>query len=206
MRSPHFLPTEESSSVKADQAVLSRPIQPPWPEQPKSAFLEKRKKREDSLAFSRAPFERAAEPWCGWLGLAHPAQEVSGITISPELGYVASTLRESRKILEFGDDWDGEGSPGYSEQTWKRAAQFLADNALVFYRKRAGRIPLPAIHHGPEGSIDLYWNTAVRRLLVNIPADPNAAGTYHGSDGQSEVKGRLGVPNENLWLMVWLAR
>src|SRR5690242_6411887 len=34
-------------------------------------------------------------------------------------------IGDARRLLSLGDDWDGEGSPGYDEQTWSRAADLL---------------------------------------------------------------------------------
>ena len=51
-----------------------------------------------------------------------------GFDYPVEISYILDTVRESRRILEFEDDWDDEGSPAYSQSTWKRATDFLIRN------------------------------------------------------------------------------
>ena len=46
--------------------------------------------------------------------------------ISPS---IQRAIRESCRILDLEEDWDGEGSPAYSKETWRRALQFILRNA-----------------------------------------------------------------------------
>ena len=106
-------------------------------------------------------------------------------------------------MLALEDDWDGEGSPSYQEETWKRAVTFLLENALSLWNEKGIRIQAPAIHNGPEGSIDLYWETADRKLLINVLADAQEAATFYGYDSRQEVKGILQLSAQNRWLILW---
>lgn len=118
-----------------------------------------------------------------------------------DLVYLRDAIEESRSILTLEENWDGEGSPGYSEETWKRAVDFLWDNALFLWREYGVKCGAPAIYGGPRGTIDLYWKTETRSLLINVPGKSGKEGdggderiTFYGCDKQRniEVKGYLG--------------
>lgn len=193
-------PPEERTVPQPEQAVLSRPVLISWPKRPGNKLGSRN--WEGASTFFLEAFIQAATTRHG----GRSGEVIGGVDIPPELDYLVGVIQESRKILTLGEDWDGEGSPGYSEQTWERAVRLLVNSALNFQKERANRVPAPAIHHGPEGGIDLYWSTPTRRLLVNVPADPGNVATYYGSDDRTEVKGRLDMPRTDLWLMVWLTQ
>ena|SRR5579863_1747211 len=100
-----------------------------------------------------------------------PETKWDPVDIPSSLNHVADAIEKSRWMLELEDDWDGEGSPAYSTETWRRAASFLLKNALSLWQDRGARIDAPALHNGPEGSIDIYWETADRKLLINVSAN-----------------------------------
>jgi hypothetical protein len=69
---------------------------------------------------------------------------------------IQRVIDASRSILALQEDWDDEGSPGYSESTWRRAVDFLIRQA-TFAQHIVGRdLPVPKILPGPKGSIDLH--------------------------------------------------
>ncbi|MBW4618835.1 MAG: hypothetical protein KME17_05690 [Cyanosarcina radialis HA8281-LM2] len=126
------------------------------------------------------------------------------IRIPDRLNYLADIVEKSRSILELQDDWDDEGSPGYSEQTWERAVTFLLENAVSLWQEKGFCVTAPAIHNGPEGSIDIYWETDNRKLLINVPADRNKLADFYGYDSLGrEVKGMLKLSEPNEWLLLW---
>ena len=46
-------------------------------------------------------------------------------TESPSNIELKAEIEQAKRILGLEDDWDGEGSPGYSEDTFNRAIAFL---------------------------------------------------------------------------------
>lgn len=60
-----------------------------------------------------------------------------------------------RDRLPVEDDWDDEGSPGYSDATVERAVRFLLGAPMS---------------PGPDGSIDFTMALGDAQLLVNLPS------------------------------------
>jgi hypothetical protein len=126
------------------------------------------------------------------------------LNLPQELEPIADAIQKSRWMLELEDDWDGEGNPGYSEATWSRAVRFLLRNALSLWQERGVSVSAPAIHNGPEGNIDIYWETSKRSRLINVPAKSDEPASFYGHDAQGkEVKGTLDLSDTNQWLMMW---
>lgn len=117
-------------------------------------------------------------------------------------------INTSYKIVEIEDNWDSEGSPGYSEETWLRATSFVRNIAATFLNRYATtRIGPPTITPGPDGSIDVRWVSAKRTMLINFPANENAPADFFGHDkGQDIIKGTLDLASQNHWLLLWLTR
>lgn len=120
--------------------------------------------------------------------------------------YLAAEIDASRSMLELEDDWDGEGSPGYDEATWRRAVDFLVRNALRLNNEYGVALQSPRIRKGPRGSIDLHWRMPNRELLVNIPAKYGVPADYYGDDGAGgqQIKGMLDPEKQGYHLMLWL--
>ena len=117
-------------------------------------------------------------------------------------------ISSSHKILDIEDDWDSDGSPGYSERTWQRATSFVRNIARSFLNTSAtASIEPPSISPGPDGSIDVRWVSAKRTVLINFPADENAPADFFGHNkGQESIKGTLHLASQNHWLLLWLTR
>jgi hypothetical protein len=119
---------------------------------------------------------------------------------------LAEGIRASRWILDLKDDHDGAGSPGYREETWQRAVDFVGKNAKWLWQHFHIYIELPDILPGPEGSIDLHWKAERCDLLVNIPVDPSAKATFYGEDRRGTfIKGAFDPGVYNQGLLLWLA-
>ncbi|MGI8477426.1 MAG: hypothetical protein ACR2OO_13805 [Thermomicrobiales bacterium] len=130
-----------------------------------------------------------------------------GFALPANLGPLVDEIELSRRILELGDDWDGEGAPRYSELTWDRAVRFLTVNARALWDAQRIVAPMCRILPGPQGSIDLHWLAADRELLVNVAPDPCAAASFHGDDrhGQAAIGGELSLESSAQWLLLWIA-
>lgn len=102
-------------------------------------------------------------------------------------GDIVAAIRASRDMLEWEDNWDDEGSPGYDESTWNRASNFITQNATRLWREKGVSIMAPTIFPGPQGSLDIRWRTNNRELYVNIPADVTESATYYGYSESGEI-------------------
>lgn len=135
-------------------------------------------------------------------------RSASESAISEELSEAA---RASLGILRLQDDWDGEGSPGYSEVTFNRVTSFLVSSALQYWSRHHKRLRAPRILPGPHGNIDLHWKTPQRELLISIPADPAEPAAYYGDDKEdgtdNAIRGKSLVTSQyNEWIFSWLMR
>lgn len=120
---------------------------------------------------------------------------------------IEAAIQSSRKMLEWADDWDEEGSQKFEAATWKRAVHWLRATARAFHRLQGVWIEPPRILPGPEGSIDIHWKNAGRELLVNFPENAAEPVEYYGSGGASDViKGKLDGAQASAWVLVWLKK
>ena len=112
--------------------------------------------------------------------------------------------RANKAILGLEDNWDGEGSSGYSKETLDRAINFLKVhvNALI---EESGKIIVPRILPGPDGSIDLHWRTSELELLVNVPPDDGPV-SFYGDDfsDDNSIKGTFNLKSVSKHLVRWL--
>ena len=114
-------------------------------------------------------------------------------------------IERSKRILQLEDDWDGQGSPRYSEEVWRRAIDCLLRYARYSLREGDSVIPTPRIDPGPEGSIDIHWKQQQFELLMNIPSDPNLPAGFYGDDyGHTKIKGKIKTDGINRGLLLWL--
>jgi hypothetical protein len=118
---------------------------------------------------------------------------------------IQQAIDSSRSILKLEEDWDDQGSSGYSEPTWQRAADFVVGQA-AFAERIAGRdLPVPDILPGAKGSIDLHWKTSKFELLVNIPQNASQPATFYGDDyGTHSFKGSFDPADPPPSLAHWL--
>lgn len=121
---------------------------------------------------------------------------------------IKKAIETSKQLLEYGDDWDGEGALGYLKHTLDKAEKFLTDNALTFWKNNAVWITAPDFCPGPDGSIDLLWKLEDRELLINIPVNENNLAGYYGDSSKngSIIKGKLNLTEENQWILMWLMK
>jgi hypothetical protein len=110
-------------------------------------------------------------------------------------------------LLALGDDWDGEGTSGFSEQTWHRAADFVARGATQLLERNGIVTDDVEILPASDGALGIDWRTATRELLVTVPADMTLDALFYGDDGKGRrtIKGTLDTSAPNRWLTEWLA-
>ncbi len=121
---------------------------------------------------------------------------------------VLDAIEESRRLLEWQDNWDGERSPGYARATWDRATTFVRSNALSLWQDFGRWMHAPEIMPGSRGRIDIEWSLDDRELLVTIPVDAAEQAEFYGYDRDRAIviKGRLDTDSPlSAWLLTWIA-
>ncbi len=120
---------------------------------------------------------------------------------------IQQAIEDSRCLLQLEDDWDTEGSPAITEESWNRAAEWLTNHADQIWRCHRIEIDPPTIAPGPNGSIDLHWDSPEYELLINFPADPAAmAGCYGDDRGKIRIKATFDPKITNEGLLLWLMK
>jgi hypothetical protein len=115
-------------------------------------------------------------------------------------------IAQAKLLMGLGDNWDGEGSPGYSEATLDRAVAFVNAHTERLWDMYLVQPPIPSIGPGPEGSIDIHWKQPTWELLVNIPADVDKMASFYGDNYRTQkIKGSLDPEYFNLGIAEWLA-
>lgn len=135
--------------------------------------------------------------------------ELHGFRLAPELAHFGAAINRSRAMLELEDDWDGEGSPGYTEETWRRAVEIAVESAHGFLELGEQPPPSPAISTGPDGSVDVLWRLGTKKLMINVPTGIDEPITCHGFDPDNPRSTTEGVvePNKrNTWVLDWLTQ
>jgi hypothetical protein len=139
------------------------------------------------------------------------AEKASRYYLPREINSLLDSINKSRSLLELGDNWDGEGSVGYTEQTWIRARDFLMRNAIRLYQSQKKFFDPPEIMAGPNGSMDLHWKTDARELLINVPARSEETISYYGDDRAEDTENAIrgknieSSPNTE-WIFLWLTQ
>ncbi|MDQ3512417.1 MAG: hypothetical protein M3462_01950 [Chloroflexota bacterium] len=132
----------------------------------------------------------------------------AGVDLPVALAPYATAIERSRHLLSLDNDWDGEGSPGYQETTWRRAVDIVLTSVTAFVERQPGAVlPVPAIAGGQDGGIDILWDAGTRHLMITVPPANDGPVTFHGFDQTNdarEVKGSLDPADANDWIVRWL--
>lgn len=123
----------------------------------------------------------------------------------PNQADIEKSIHESQDILNWEEDWDGEGSPRFKVLTWQRATEFVRLNSWQLWQNSSRAIPAPEFLPVVGGSIDIEWQVANRILIVTIPVDPKEPARFYGHDADSRnvIKGTLDTSANNEWLFMW---
>ena len=112
-----------------------------------------------------------------------------------ELASLASAIEKSKYLLRLEKNFDGEGSEPYSQEVWLKAVRFVAEYARWLFDVFGKIMVTPKIYHGPEGSIDIYWENQQFNLLINIPTGDTPATFYGDNYGEQVTEGRFDPEN-----------
>lgn len=202
-RSKHSGPKDYWPRKKVSESSWSYDILvPSWNFTRKDTCLYYELRSDKSLAIDKA----LESFFSGWVN-----EKKSGLISTEEKNEEGPTNIEealaSAKVclLELQQDWDGEGSPGYSEETWDRMSKFLLEHSNQLAGANGVKTPIPKILPGPNGSIDLLWKSDDYELLLNIPADSQSLASFYGDDkGNLFIKGKLAPDKINQGLLQWL--
>lgn len=113
----------------------------------------------------------------------------------------------SEYLLALPDDWDGEGTKGFTADAVERAREFLAMLSQELADKFNVAVDAPRILPADGGTIDLHWKTASYELLVNIPADRGQEIGYYGDNkqGNMPIENSCRGPGPDRRLVAWLS-
>lgn len=98
-------------------------------------------------------------------------------------------LTKACDLLELPDNFDGEGSPRYSMETFKLATNFVASLWELLSHQNFEEIQVPNILPGPDGTIDIYWDSPKFALLINVSTGEKQVISYYGKAGDKEIEG-----------------
>ena len=94
------------------------------------------------------------------------------------LNKIKQAIEDSKYLLSFKKDWDDEGSEPYNKEVWDRATLFVLCNAEWLLSKNLPMY-IPDILPGPDGSIDISWETEKFDCLLNFPDDNSGLAHYY---------------------------
>jgi hypothetical protein len=163
---------------------------------------------------SNAQFDQFADDWVMMAKIQsaaiepitwHKARRALVAAIAKER-QLTRTIRDAQALTRLEDNWDGEGSKGFSLGTWQRVEHFLLKHANVAETTFHVALPVPRINPADEGSFDVFWKLSERHLLVNFPGDANSPITYYGqtSHGDNTIAGRTTPDQPRPDLIAWL--
>ena len=114
-----------------------------------------------------------------------------------------TAIEASRRLLELGPDWDDDGAKAIDYATWRIATEFL--KKTVAKSGIGAMMPVPHISPCRDGSIDLFWATAVFRLLINIKSSTDLLSDYYGeTDDHLVIKGTFDPGSHDLSVVLKL--
>ncbi len=114
----------------------------------------------------------------------------------------------SQTILNYPNNWDGEGAEPFKEETWKRSVKLLK-NILSNIWGNLKDISIPSILPLSDSSIDIYWDTSIFELLINVPSKSSELVHYSGGPRdhpENEIEGRCIDDLVELVITNWLKK
>jgi hypothetical protein len=112
----------------------------------------------------------------------------------PNLHELEAAFEKSLSMLDWEDNWDGEGSPHYERATWERARIFVLRSAREAWLTDNGPIEPPVVGPGPHGAIDLLWRNDTRKLIITIPPNEEDHATfYYENNSDESIEGTINL-------------
>lgn len=100
------------------------------------------------------------------------------LNIPTSIRELENVFTEGKYILNLKDDWDDDGSVGYTQESWEAASHFIINFNKWVKGIFSGSLYLPKMSHGPKGTIDIIWQEDNFRLFVNVDF-VNNKGTFY---------------------------
>ena len=85
-----------------------------------------------------------------------------------------------RDLSLLEDDWDGEGNRSIPPEVIDLGIVFLRKAIRILSHPGNPLPPTPSVGPGPQGSLDIIWESTSFRVLVNLAETGKA--TYYGED------------------------
>ncbi|MDQ6813177.1 MAG: hypothetical protein M3040_05545 [Bacteroidota bacterium] len=127
------------------------------------------------------------------------------IAISFRFQKLFQKIDSSLYILRLKDDWDDQGSKGYSKETFHSAGVFIVKYFNWVWEEFRVIPEPPNILPGPDGSIDLLWQNDKYDLLINCKEYPSHLASFYGDDKKiTKIEGQFDISKPNLGLFLCL--
>ena len=110
--------------------------------------------------------------------------------------------------INLQDDWDGQGSKGFSEELWQNVIDFLLFIYIELYAEKL-KVPFPLVLPNVDGSLDIDWETESFELLINFPPDPEELIHMYGEkmgSPKNELDVRINRDLAGLVVNEWMKR
>ena len=120
---------------------------------------------------------------------------------NPRLEEIEQAINRAKEtILPIVNDWDGESTFSYAEETIDAAATFLRQ---LVQKTEIPEMMAVRISPSGQGSIDLHWRQEQFELLVNF-LDGGSGGTYYGDDYKgNSIQGEDSIPKPG-FIACWM--
>lgn len=153
--------------------------------------------------------EEPQSPWYEpWPGDEEEDQVFAALDAECELESqaLALTIERSRRLLALEPDPEEAGQVRLSSETLERAVELLRGYSKSAREELGIPLGIPTISLADCGTIDLFWKSAQRQLLINIPADVSHHATFYGDTAQGDaLSGNIASDLMNVLLVSWLA-
>ncbi len=128
------------------------------------------------------------------------------IEIANELSEIASTINESKRILDLQNDWDSEGALSVEPFVWERAVNTLLIYSQWILVNKGIILTTPTIDAIADGSIDIMWSGSKARLLLNVRSSNPSEAHYYGDtyEGKNKFKGAIDLAEVQDFFAYWL--
>lgn len=119
--------------------------------------------------------------------------DLNSFSVPFELIHIKLAIEDSKEILEYQEDWDGEGSAPVKFTTYESSVSFLINYAKhIFYNSHL-IIKAPYIDCLRDGAIYLQWETEKGKLLIIFKEGKEVA-FFYGEIKEKAIPFKSGIP------------